>query len=253
MVTVSAVLEATGAGVARPVEAGAMSLDIRKIATMLWIATVVVLALGILREAMVHLVGTGTALRDLRHFALDSEQSLPAWYESLLMAAASGLLAVIATLARHHDRRNRLPWALLAVVFLLMSMDEVVSFHEVTMEPLRNAFKLTDFFYFAWVIIAAPLLVVFAVYFLPFLLRLPRRTAVRFFIAGGLFVGGAFGLEFVGGHYVTLGGFESLPYKIAAVSEECLEITGVTLFVTSLFQYLAECAPVLHIALKNGA
>ena len=258
MVAASAVMgtaSASGQALAgaRPMEPGAVSLDIGRIATLLWLATAIVLGLGIVREIVVHIVGTGTALQDLRHFALDAEHSLPAWYESFTMVAASGLLAIMAALSRGHDPRNRLPWTILAVIFILLSIDEVVSFHEVSITPLRNAFNLTGFLYFSWVIIAAPVLLALAIFFIPFMLRLPRRTAVRFFVAGAMFVGGAFGLEFVGGYYVSTGGFESLPYKIAAICEECLEISGMTLFVTSLLRHLADTAPVLQIAMHDRA
>jgi len=232
---------------------GVVPFDVRRVSACLWIATAIVLGLGILREFTVHFLGTATVLRDLRHFALDSEHSLPAWYESLTMAMASALLAIIAVLARHRDARNRAAWTLLAVVFLLMSIDESVSFHEVTITPLRNAFHLSGFLYFSWVVLAAPVLIVLSIIFIPFLLRLPRHTAARFAIAGGLFVGGAFGLEFVGGYFVSTGGFESVPYKIAATCEESLEIIGMTLFVTSLLRHLAETAPVLHIAMRGSA
>ena len=229
---------------------GTLSLDVRQVAMLLWLATVVILSLGILREVVVHMIGTGTALKDMRQLALDAEHSLPAWYESFLMLAASGLLGMLAALAPHNDSRNRLPWMLLAVIFLVMSIDEVVAFHEVSMAPLRDAFKLTGFLYFAWVVVAAPILLVLALYFIPFLLRLPRCTAVRFCIAGALFVGGAFGLEFVGGYYASSLGVESVAYKITASLEECLEITGMTLFVLSLLQHLATNQPSLRIAMK---
>jgi hypothetical protein len=235
----------------RPAGPGVISLDIRKIAMLLWIATAVVLTLGILREVVVHVIGTGTVLKDLRHFDLDSEHSLPAWYESMLMASAAGLLAIIAALARHRDPRNRLQWTVLAVIFILMSIDEIVAVHEVAIVPLRNAFHLSGILYFSWVILAPPVLIALAIFFIPFMLRLPTGTAVRFFVAGALFVGGAFGMELVSGYYASTGGVESLAYKISAVCEECLEIAGMTLFVTTLVQHLAEAAPLLQIALED--
>ena len=235
---------------ARPTGSGVLPVDIGRIIALLWIATAIVLGLGILREVVVSLIGTDTALKDLRHFSLDSEHSLPAWYESVTMLAASGVLATLAALARHNDFRNRLPWMLLAAIFFLMSIDEVVAFHEVTMAPLRQAFNLSGFLHFAWVIIAAPLLLVLAIFFIPFMLRLPRATAARFFIAGAMFVGGAFGLEFVGGYYVSMGGDQYLPYRIASACEECLEIVGMTLFLSALLQHLRDTAPTLQVSMK---
>jgi hypothetical protein len=191
-----------------------------------------VLGLGILREVVLEIVGTGTALK---------------WFESLAMAVASGLLAIIAALSHRHDPANRWHWTLLALVFILLSMDEAVAFHEATMAPLREALKLSGFLYFSWVILAAPILLALALFYAPFMLRLPRRTALRFAIAGTMFVAGAFGLEFVGGYFVSAAGFESLSYKIAATCEETLEITGMVLFVTTLLRHLAETAPVMRV------
>jgi len=215
---------------------------------LLWVAAAIIIGLGLLREVTLHIIGTETALKDLRHFAFDAEHSLPTWFEALVMAAASALLAILAALSSGRDPENRFHWSLLAVVFLLLSIDEAVAFHETTVAPLRQALNLTTgFLYFSWVIIAAPLLLATGIYFIPFLLRLPRPTAIRFAIAGGLFVAGAFGLEFVGGYLYSKGGFDYPAYEIAATAEECLEIVGVTLFVSSLLRHLSECAPVLQI------
>ena len=70
---------------------GTVRMNVDRIARMLWlIAAAIVLGLGILREVVLQIIGTGTALKDLRHFALDAEHSLPTWFESLSMAVAAG-------------------------------------------------------------------------------------------------------------------------------------------------------------------
>ena len=250
MVAVTATLGTAGAtidGAQAAPGKGTVRMNVDGIARLLWLITAIVLGLGILREVVLEIVGTGTALKDLRHFALDAEHSLPTWFESLSMAVAAGLLAILAALSHRHDPLNRWHWTLLALVFILMSMDEAVAFHEATMTPLRDWLKLSGFLYFSWVILAAPILIALAIFYIPFLLRLPWRTSLRFAIAGAMFIGGAFGLEFVGGYFVSVGGFESLPYKIAATCEETLEITGMVLFVTSLLRHLAETAPVMRV------
>lgn len=231
--------------------APSVTVNTRVLAAVLWIATAIILSLGIAREVILHLIGTETVLKDLRHFALDSEHSLPVWYESLLMAAASLMTAALAALARCRGPRDRLPWIVLAVAFIAMSLDESAAFHEATMAPLRKAANLSGALYFSWVLLAAPLLVILGMYFIPFLLRLPRATAARFVLAGALFVGGAFGMEFVGGYYVSIGGYDYLPYKIAATTEEALEAVGMTLFVTSLLAYAADTTPAFSLKLAN--
>lgn len=99
-------------------------------------------------------------------------------------------------------------------------------------------------------VIAAPLLLLVGILFAPFLRRLPRAIFLRFLTAGLLFVGGAFGLELVGGHYVSSLGFGSSQYRIASSAEECLEIAGLTLFASTLLSLIARRAPKLTIALR---
>ena len=84
--------------------------------------------------------------------------------------------------------------------------------------------------YFAWVIPAALLLVVFAVLYFSFLVDLPARTRRLFLIAGGVYVGGALGLEILGSYMATRFGRESIPYEAAVVVEEFCEMVGVVIF-----------------------
>ncbi|HEX9904309.1 MAG TPA: hypothetical protein VGA77_05030 [Propylenella sp.] len=224
---------------AERVKAAPVEIRIQTLSRALWCAAGLVLGLGILREIVQPIIGFDTPLEDLRHFALDSEQNMQAWLESILMALAAALLTIVAALSRRHDPANRFHWAGLAIVFLLFSIDESVSFHESTMDTLRAEFRLTGVLHFSWVVIAAPLLIAFAVVFIPFLLRLPRATMLRFVIAGSVFVVGAFGMELVGGYLVSTEGDRSLPYRLSAMCEESLEIVGVTLFVSALLRLLA--------------
>jgi hypothetical protein len=69
---------------------------------------------------------------------------------------------------------------------------------------------------------------------------------VRFLTAGALYVGGALGLELLGGHLFVEGevpGPNLLPYMLAASAEETLEITGVLVFIASLLRHMREHYP----------
>jgi hypothetical protein len=242
-----------GIGGASPIGLAEVSFDVSRLAAVLWTALATVLGLGIAREIAMNYIGTGTVLKDLRHFALDAERSIPSWYESLAMVSAAGLLGIIAALSRRNDSRNRVQWSILTVIFLLMSLDEAVSFHEITVVPLRTAFKLDGVLYYSWVVIAAPVVLGLGVYFIPFLLRLPPRTAARFIVAGGVFVGGALGTEFLCGYYASTSGIDALPYKITAASQECLEVIGMTLFVVALLRHLAQSTPSFRVTMKDVA
>jgi hypothetical protein len=131
-------------------------------------------------------------------------------------------------------------WTLLSVIFFLMSIDGAVSFHEISVKPLRNAFSLSGIFYYSWVVLAIPIVAAVGLYFLPFLFRLPKHVAIGFIASGSLFVGGALGTEFLCGYLATSSGLDSVAYKIAAASEEALEATGITLFISILIGHLAK-------------
>jgi len=115
------------------------------------------------------------------------------------------------------------------------------------LRPLRNAFHFSGVFYFSWVVLAAPLVLAVGVYFIPFLLRLPIETAIRFIAAGTVFVGGALGTEFLCGYLATTVGFESMIYRTVAAGQECLEAIGMTMFVIALLRHLADMAPLFRI------
>ena len=217
---------------------GTVRLSIRSIMTILVICGLVVVGLGVAREIAVAMLGTETPLRDLRHLALDSEHALPAYYSSLLLFVAAALLFVIATLVSQSGQVDHRRWFLLALIFLVMSVDEAVSFHEVLIEPLRNKLGLGGIFYFSWVIPGAAAVLALGLWFLPFLFRLPRTTAALMMLSGGLFVGGALGLELLGGVFAEAQGMQSSTYLAVAIAEETLEIAGVTLFIATLLMHI---------------
>ena len=82
-----------------------------------------------------------------------------------------------------------------------------------------------------------------ATVFFPFLLRLPRITAIRLFIAGAVYVSGALGLEMIGGYLAETFGQRSVPYVIETLLEESLENIGIVLAFRCLILHLAVVLP----------
>jgi hypothetical protein len=111
------------------------------------------------------------------------------------------------------------------------------SIHEFGNLLLPPDYKFTGFLTFAWVVIAAPLLIVGGLAFLPFLLRLPRSTALGIGLAGLVYVGGAFGMELVGGYFSKAR--DSIEYQLAVITEEGLELVGLSIFLMVLLNFLA--------------
>ena len=85
---------------------------------------------------------------------------------------------------------------------------------------------------------ASPVMLILSFYFLPFLMRLPWQYAAAFMASGLIYVGGALGMEFVGGYFITTYGETSFQYVLAFLIEESLEMIGLTCFLAALFCYL---------------
>jgi len=235
--------EGAGGALARREQGEPLEVDLSRLGRIAVVMTLVVWGLGILRELVIGRIGTETLLEDMRQLALDVEHSLPAWYSSLLMLGCAIVLLVVARATRRDGGRDVLAWSLLALLFAAMALDEAVSFHEVLISPVRGLLGTSGIFHFAWVIPGAIGVAVIGVYFVPFLLRLPRRTAVAFAASGAIYVLGALGTEMVGGAMAEAYGTQALPYIAAFVVEEGLEMAGLTCFLLALFDFVRSRGP----------
>ena len=79
--------------------------------------------------------------------------------------------------------------------------------------------------------------------FLKFLLRLPPLTRWSFLGAGAVYLGGAIGIEMIGGRYAESHGDENLTYQLLTHLEESMEMAGMIVFIHALLRYLAEQCP----------
>ncbi|MFC7300423.1 hypothetical protein [Cognatiluteimonas weifangensis] len=172
---------------------------------------------------------------------LDGENTFPALFSTALLLSASALLALIARLERHDGARDAAKWTLLAIGFLLMGMDESLALHEHLIAPLRALLggRQLGIFYFAWVIPGIVLVAVLGAYFMPFLWRLPRGTAIAFALAAAIYVGGALGVELVEGWWREGHGHRNAAYHLLVSLEEGMEMLGTILFIHALLRYLA--------------
>ena len=129
-------------------------------------------------------------------FSLGNGSSVPSWYSAILFLFASGLLAAITCIKRLTGDERYVPqWAALALIFLYLSTDEMLRLHErmssTLLQPALDSlgFEPTGVLSYPWVIVYAPLVLVFALAYLKFWLGLPARIRL-FFTAGALLVGG---------------------------------------------------------------
>ena len=146
-------------------------------------------------------------------FDLDEENNLPTWYSSFLLLNNAFFLHI------YSSREGLLKkgyWKLLAFGFLLLSLDEVAGLHE----SLNTAIEMN------WAILGAILVMFVAVFFVPFLLALPRRLALLFILAGSLYFSGAIIVELLGEDL----DIDTLTYAFTVSLEEGLEMVGAWVF-----------------------
>lgn len=183
-------------------------------------------------------VGHDRLLGFVHLFDLDKEANVPTWYSSATLLIASALLAVIACAKRQQRAPFSIHWSALALIFLYISLDETAGVHELSVLPLRTALGLHGALYFAWVIPAAAVVTLVGLAYLRFVFHLPAQIRRLVVIAGGVYVGGALGMELVGGWLAERSGQETLAYVLAATVEEALEMAGIVVFIHALLRYI---------------
>ena len=164
---------------------------------------------------------------------LDEEEAFGTWFSAVLLLYTGRLLLLEAAAAKAARDGTRLWWFVLACGFHFLSIDEVAGMHEYLNSMLgehADGAKWTD--------VAIVGLGAVVLGFLPFLFRVPRRTAALFVVAGLVYAGGAVGVERWTGSDV-----DSLSYNMWTAFEEGLEMAGVILMIYAVLDHLRGGAP----------
>jgi hypothetical protein len=171
-------------------------------------------------------------------FSIGSDGNLPTFYSAFAILFCALLLTLIAIASRKDRYLSIGYWYGMAVVFLFLSLDEMLMLHERATEPLRAMFNASGLFYYAWVLPYGIGVLVFAAIYARFLFRLQRRTRVLFLTAGTIYVLGAIGVEMLSGLYFESHGGSNPTYVALQTIEEILEMAGIVIFIFALADYL---------------
>jgi hypothetical protein len=106
-------------------------------------------------------------------------------------------------------------------------------------------------FHYAWSVLGVVFVLAFALVYLPFVLRLESSTRRLFIVSGGLYVGGALGMELVQGWHDGLYGINGTTALITTV-EEVLEMLGIVVFIYALLSRLGSYEAVVIFHPKEG-
>lgn len=178
-----------------------------------------------------------------QEFNLDNENVLPAYYSGFLLLSAANLLGLIAAQKIKNKAPFRFQWALLCAVFIYLALDEVFQIHEHWALPLANLLPSENIFYFAWVPSAIILLIVFAVVFVKFFLKLPPHSKIMFLLSGVVYVSGVLGIEMIAGEYMATFNEWGYDYWKLVALEECVEMLGMIFFNYTLLDYIRRFLP----------
>jgi len=207
-------------------------------ATMLAIITVLsVLHIGQL--AIYYQVGDEDIFDFVDLLDFDIEANLPSMYSAFAIAFCAILLWFISVDKRRKSERGSYHWVGLTVIFAFLSLDEAISLHEEIGDFAENFVDASGVLYFAWVVPYGILMGIFVLSYFRFVFQLPTEFMVRFVLAGGIFVGGAIGLELLSAREADLYGTKSLDYSIIYTCEEIMEMLGIAIFAHALLKYIA--------------
>lgn len=184
-------------------------------------------------------------------FDMWDEVSIPSWYSITLLLTCSGLLAVIAAGKRQREDRFARHWAVLALIFLALSIDEASDIHGQASYRIQATLETEGVLRYAWVIPGMIFTVLVGLAYVRFLAHLPRGVRLRFVLAGTLFLSGALGLEMIQARYDSIHGVENMPYRLMVAAEESLEIVGAILFISTLLGYLASMSNSIRLRISR--
>lgn len=175
-------------------------------------------------------------------FNLDGERRIPTLFSCTLILINAALLALIASIVIARRQRFALYWLALSAIFVYLAVDEGSKIHEEALDFLIPILGI-HFLHF-WVIPASVIMLGFAVLFWPFVRALPPTMRALFILSGIVYLGGALGMEAIGGIYAEAHGKANFSYLMLANVEEFAEMVGMILFGYSLLKHLHDIASI---------
>lgn len=160
-------------------------------------------------------------------FRLDFERNVPTLVAMMMLLSCALLTAFRARVMAPVSKREMWAWLGLTAAFTFVAIDEFFELHERLVGPVGEALNTSGFLRFAWVIPYGLAVIVLGLLYLRFFLRLEKTFRRRLFTAAAVFLGGAVGMEMVGGAYLAEDETRrNFTYGIITMIEETLELTG---------------------------
>lgn len=222
-----------------------------KFTRYLLIIVAVLIVLNIVGQYMTYVLNANETFGFVKLFHMDRESNIPTFFSSTILLFSALLLSLVYFVKKKNHDLDRNYWLLLSIIFLGLAIDETISFHEKLIWPIRQLVGINEWYYYAWIIPAGILLIVLGLALYKFVLRLPADTRLQFIIAGLLYVGGALGVEIIGGYYHFFNGQNDLYYNLITTVEETMEMIGIILFIRAILRYVSHHLNDITISVEN--
>jgi hypothetical protein len=193
---------------------------------------------------------SGTQHGILRIFNLAAEANPPTWYQSMAIAFAGLLLALITLAKKESGERFSWFWGLLTAVFFFLSCDEAAGIHEAIGSFAEKASPTFGIHPYGWLIPYALIGLVLVAFGWRFLFSLEPRFRYLFVGAGLVYVFAAVGMEVVESFSDRYAGHDSVLSITLRGIEETLEATGILIFNFGLLSYLRQNYQEIHLRLR---
>lgn len=176
-------------------------------------------------------------------FSVNTEANVPTYFNALLLVLAAALAYAISSIKRDQRDRYRYEWTLLALVFMLLSIDEASGIHETFNRLFKDAPEFGGWLHYKWLIPGGIVLAGLSLAFLRFFLHLSPGFKRLFLLSGALYIAGAFGGELLSGRHANTFGTKNFTYAAMTTAEEFLEWAGAVLMIFALARYLEVYFP----------
>ncbi|MDF7826769.1 hypothetical protein P4B35_22270 [Pontiellaceae bacterium B12227] len=179
----------------------------------------------------------------------DCEGNLPTLFSSFLLGFCALLACICAWAARKQGLKS-FHWWLMAIIFLGISIDESIQFHEAISGAVQDALNTGGYLLFAWVIPYSVLVVVIVAFYIPFFFRLPIRMRKWMALGALLYVAGGLGVELPESYRYDHYGEDKI-YHALVTLEELLEMTGCITFIYALSSHIDRHIPNISLRITS--
>ena len=176
----------------------------------------------------------------VRQFNFVEEGNLANFYQGTQLVLAAVILLMIWREKKQSGGAFCGRWLALALLFIFLGGDEVAQIHETTIANTVAMLRHSEGGKTGWMFLYLPLLAAFGLAYLPFLRHLPGRIAALMMTSGGIYVGGAVGVEKFVNWFAEKYGDETVGYVLIDNLGEFMESAGIALFIYTLLSYLAH-------------